>query len=85
MSKKIQQILAWIAIIALVGLYAATLIFSLIGSPFAQKMFQASLFCTFFIPITVWVCLMALRWSKNSSFEVYPDEEEDQEKEKHMD
>lgn len=79
MSKKIQRILAWIAIIALVGLYAATLIFSLIGSPFARKMFQASLCCTFFVPITIWLCMMAFRWAENSSFEINPDEEENQE------
>ena len=76
MSKKIRQILAWIAIIALVGLYVATLIFSLIGSPFAQKMFQASLLCTFVIPIIICLCMMALKWSEDSSITINPDDEE---------
>ena len=80
MSKKIRQILAWIAIIALVGLYAATLIFSLIGSPFAQKMFQASLLCTFVIPIIIWLCMMALKWSEDSSVTIDPDDEKTPEK-----
>ena len=76
MSKKIRQFLAWIAILALVGLYAATLIFSLIGSPFAQKMFQASLLCTLVIPIIIWLCMMALRWSEDNSITINPDDEE---------
>ena len=80
MSKKIRQLLAWIAIIALVGLYVATLIFSLIGSPFAQKMFQASLLCTFVIPIIIWLCMMALKWSEDSSITINPDDEENPEK-----
>ena len=80
MSKKIHQLLAWIAIIALVGLYVATLIFSLIGSPFAQKMFQASLLCTFVIPIIIWLCMMALKWSEDSSIRINPDDEENPEK-----
>lgn len=80
MSKKTRQILAWIAIIALVGLYGATLIFSLMGSPFARKMFQASLCGTFVIPIMIWLCMMALRWSENSSITIDPEEEENPEK-----
>ena len=80
MSEKIRQLLAWIAIIALVGLYVGTLIFSLIGSPFAQKMFQASLLCTFVIPIIIWLCMMALKWSEDSSVTINPDDEEDPEK-----
>lgn len=76
MSEKIRQLLAWIAILALVGLYVATLIFSLIGSPFAQKMFQASLLCTFVIPIIIWLCMMALKWSEDSSITINPDDEE---------
>ena len=80
MSEKIRQLLAWIAILALVGLYVATLIFSLIGSPFAQKMFQASLLCTFVIPIIIWLCMMALKWSEDRSITINPDDEENPEK-----
>ncbi|MGN0268224.1 MAG: hypothetical protein ACI4D7_11165 [Lachnospiraceae bacterium] len=80
MSKKIRQILAWIAILALVGLYVATLIFSLIGSPFAQRMFQASLIGTFVIPIMIWLCMMALKWSEDSSVIIDLDDEENPEK-----
>lgn len=57
MYKKIKQIGAIIAIILLAGLYIATLVFALINSPFAQKMFQTCLFATIAVPILLWLFL----------------------------
>lgn len=65
MSKlSFKQILAWIAIILLVGMYVVTLIFSMIDSPLAKQMFYASLYCTFFIPVMSWVFLMTVKLVK---------------------
>lgn len=55
MSKKIKQISAIIAIIALLGLYVATFVFALIDSPNSGRMFQASLFATIALPILLWI------------------------------
>lgn len=67
MSRK--QVLAWTAIILLVGIYVVALVFSLIDSPFAQQMFHAALYCTFIIPIMCWVFLMTVKLVKGKGYE----------------
>lgn len=59
-----KQILAWIAIIFLIGMYVVTLVLSLMQSPFARQMFHAALYCTVFIPVMAWVFLMTVKLVK---------------------
>ena len=57
--KKITRILAISGVILLVGIYAAALVFALMDSPSANAWFQASLFCTFAVPFTLYAFLLA--------------------------
>lgn len=59
-----KRIVAWIAIVLLVGMYVITLVFSLIDSPLARQLFHASLYCTVFIPVISWVFIMVLNLVK---------------------
>ena len=52
---KTQRILAIIGIVLLVGLYVAALIASFFKSPTAQGFLYSALFCTFFIPILIYL------------------------------
>ena len=56
--KKLSQILAIIGIVLLVGLYVATLLAAIFASPASSGLFMASLYCTFAIPVLIWVCRM---------------------------
>lgn len=59
-----KRILAWIAIILLLGMYVMTFIFSLLDSSLAQQLFHASLYCTVFIPVIAWVFIMVTKLVK---------------------
>ena len=63
-TKK-QRVLAILGIILLVGLYLAALIASFFNSPTAQGFLCSALFCTFFIPIGIYLLLIFAK--KNSS------------------
>ncbi|MGN0294364.1 MAG: hypothetical protein ACI4D3_10230 [Lachnospiraceae bacterium] len=78
-----RQIIAWIAIILLVGIYVVTLICSLIDSPLAEQMFHASLYCTFFIPVMSWVFIMTVKLVKgNAGDETHNEDRSEDQKEK---
>lgn len=63
-KKQLRRVLAWIAIFALLLLYAMTLVFSLIDSPLGKRLLAASLFATVFIPVLCWVFLLTIRLVK---------------------
>lgn len=65
MNKK--RIAAIIGLVLIAAMYIATMIFALIGSPFAQSCLMASLFCTFVIPVTVYAYLILLRMTGKTS------------------
>lgn len=52
--KKIQQILAILGIVLLVGLYLTTLALAILGKDFFP-MFMASLFASMALPVLLWV------------------------------
>ncbi len=52
--KKIQQILAILGIILLVGLYLFTLILAVLGKDFFP-MFMAALFASMALPVLLWL------------------------------
>ncbi len=62
-TKK-QRILAIIGIVLLVGLYIAALIASFFQCPTAQGFLYSALFCTFFVPIVIYLLQFFAR--KNS-------------------
>ena len=60
--KKIKRMLAFTGIILLLGLYAATLIPSFMASPAANALFIASLVCTGFIPVAIYIFIWLLKF-----------------------
>ncbi|MDD3797206.1 MAG: hypothetical protein PHE06_14815 [Lachnospiraceae bacterium] len=48
--KKAKQILAWIGIVILVGVYAVTFILGVTGNAATKDMFMAAIACTVIIP-----------------------------------
>ena len=59
MKKK--RLAAILGLFLIVAMYLATILFALIGSPFARSCLMASLFCTFLVPITIYAYLIVLR------------------------
>ena len=60
--KKIKRVLALIGIVLLLGLYGVTLITSFLASPAANALFIASLVCTGFIPIAIYIFILLLKF-----------------------
>lgn len=60
--KKIKRMLAFTGIILLLGLYTATLITSFMASPAANALFIASLVCTGFIPVAIYIFIWLLKF-----------------------
>ena len=56
-----RRILAILALILIAGLYAATIVFALIDSPFAKNCLMASLFCTIVVPAVIYGFLVITR------------------------
>ncbi len=52
--KKIKRILALTGAILLIGLYACTLIFTLIGTPLATDLLKASVAVTILLPVLLY-------------------------------
>ncbi len=52
--KKVQQILAILGIVLLVGLYLITLVLAILGKNFFP-MFMAALFASMALPVLLWI------------------------------
>ena len=63
--KKLKRILAWTAIILLVGMYFITLILAIVDSSAAGVMFKASFACSFLIPIMLYAYMLVYKWTKD--------------------
>lgn len=60
---KLKRILATAGILLLLGLYVTTLICAIIQTPFAHRLFQASLYGTFVIPVILYAFMIAIKIS----------------------
>lgn len=60
---KLRRILAATGILLLLGLYVTTLICAIIQTPFAHRLFQASLYGTFVIPVILYAFMIAIKMS----------------------
>ena len=63
--KKLQRILAIAGVVLLVGMYAATLIFALSGSPESDGWFKASIACTIIVPVFLYANMLVYKVLKN--------------------
>lgn len=59
--KKTKQILALSGAVLLLGMYAATLVFALIGSDNALKLLKASIACTILVPVLLYAYILVYR------------------------
>lgn len=62
---KLKRFFAIAGIILLVGMYVATLIFSIIKGEMAAGLFRASLICTIVIPVFIYIYTMLFKNMKN--------------------
>ncbi len=56
-----RRILAIVALVLIACLYAATIVFALIDSPFARSCLMAALFCTIVVPAVIYGFLVITR------------------------
>lgn len=63
--RKLQRILAIAGVVLLVGMYAATLIFALSGSPESDGWFKASIVCTIIVPVFLYANMLVYKVLKN--------------------
>ena len=66
--KKGKQILAIIGIILLVVLYLSTLVCAITDNTGTMKMFKASIFATFVIPVLIWAYTFLYKLTHKSTF-----------------
>ncbi len=62
--KNIKRILAIGLIVILVGLYIWSFIAAFFARPEANDMFMASVFCTVFFPILIYIYMWTAKWLK---------------------
>lgn len=63
--KKIQQIIAILGVILLVGLYLATLILAILGRDFFP-LFMTALLASIALPVFLWLYGFLYKWIKNN-------------------
>ncbi len=89
MKKKAKQIAAWICIIALLTLYIATFVVSLLDFPGSDALFRACLAATVCLPILLWIYIWLYGKVKDrhtmASFDLLRTDQEDQEKNRKQD
>ena len=78
MKKKTKQILAILAIVLLLAMYAINLTLALIGSEAAQSMLKVTMVLSIMIPILLYAFLMLMR--KNSGSHTAADDMTEEEK-----
>lgn len=59
--KKAKRIFAWVGVVLLVALYGSTLVFALMSSPLAARLFRASIACTILVPVMLYAMLLIAR------------------------
>lgn len=64
--KNKKRILAIIGVCILVGLYASTLIFALIGSELSTNLLKAAVACTILLPILLYGYMLLYRLLKKN-------------------
>ncbi len=80
MKKRSKQIAAWVCIVLLILLYAATFIIALLDFPGSGALFQACLVATIGLPILLWLYIWLYGKFRDrhtiASMDIFKDEEE---------
>lgn len=56
-----RRVVAVIGIVLLVGLYASTLIFALMDSPYAKGLLMGAVFCTIAVPVVLYAMMLVAK------------------------
>lgn len=72
--KKVRQILAIIGIILLIALYVSAMVLAFMEGERAQAMMRVAIFCTFVVPIMLWVYTFIFKLVKDRKNEDKSDE-----------
>lgn len=59
--KRLKRIMAWIAIVLLIGMYIVTAVMAFMATPGSFHMFQTSLAATIMVPVMIYVVLFLYR------------------------
>lgn len=60
--KNMKRIFAILGVVILVALYVSTLVFALIGSPFAMECLKVSIGFTIVIPVLLWIYIAMFKY-----------------------
>ena len=69
LMKRVKRILALLGALLLFALYAATLIFVLIGSARSMDFLKAAIACTILVPVLLYAYMLFYRLSHSSQME----------------
>lgn len=78
--KRIKRIAALLGAVLLIGLYVATLVLALIGSPTAQNMLMAAIVCTVLISVLFYAMMLIARVLGHSDDETSGSQKQEHEK-----
>lgn len=67
--KRIKQILALAAVVLLLGMYGATMVFAFMDSPGSDALFKASVTCTIMVPVLLYAYQLVYRYFGNKQKE----------------
>lgn len=82
--KKAKQILAILACVLLIGLYAFSLFLAIVGDSNSKNLFLTSIYATVIIPIIIWIYTFIYKFFKSRYQEnkdaLNPNEKDSEEK-----
>lgn len=64
--KNMKRIFAILGVVILVALYVSTLVFALIGSPFAMECLKVSIGFTIVIPVLLWIYITMFKYMQQN-------------------
>ena len=59
--NKARRILALIGVILLLAMYASTMVFALMDSPYAKALLMGSIYCTIAVPVLLYVMMLVAK------------------------
>ena len=67
--KRVRQILAWIGIIVIVGLYVFTIVLGLFGNENTVDLLKAAVVATIVVPVLIWAYTFIYKLVKGNRFD----------------
>ena len=67
--KRVKQILAWIGIIVIVGLYVVTIVLGLTANENTVELLKAAVVATIVVPVLIWAYTFIYKLLKGNRFD----------------